>query len=196
MNWYSLALKRTLKGAVLFLLPVMIMLILLKKAAELIRRIIEPLQSFLPADRVFGVGILSLLTLLIILFICFLAGWRADKKGLKSFLPFVEEHILSLIPGYTLLKSSADEATGDDADVWKAVLVGEEGDWKFGIEVEHHEDGYSAVFFPEPPDAKAGEIKLIHTSKLKHINIPASKLISITRKYGHGSGPLTAQLKI
>jgi uncharacterized membrane protein len=128
MNWYSMALKRTLKGAVLFLLPVMIMLILLKKAAELIRRIIEPLQSFLPADRVFGVGILSMLTLVIILFICFLAGWRADKKGLKSFLPFVEEHILSLIPGYTLLKSSADEATGDDAEVWKAVLVGEEGD--------------------------------------------------------------------
>ena len=196
MKWYSLAIKRILKGLILFLVPVMLMLILLKKAAILVRGIIEPLRSFLPEDRFFGIGMLTLLTFIIILVICYLAGWRADKKGTKSFLPFFEQHILILIPGYTLLKSSADEAIGDSADTWKAVLtMEEEGDLKFGIEVEKHLDGYSTVFFPEPPDAKSGEIKLVHSSKLKHVNIPASKLINITRKYGQGASALVEQVK-
>lgn len=195
MKWYSIALKRILRGAVLFLLPVMIMLIIIKKAAELIRGIIDPLKSFLPDHRILGIGMLTFLTIGIILAICYLAGRRAEKKKLKSFLPFLEEHVLSLIPGYTLLKSSADEAIGDAADNWKAVLMGEESDCKFGIEVEQHPDGYSAVFFPEPPDGKAGEVRLIHSTKLKRVNIPASKVITIARKYGHGSAPLAAELK-
>lgn len=195
MKWYSIALHRTLKGAILFLLPVMLMLFLLKKAVVLVQGIISPLKSHLPEERFFGIGMVTLLTFVLIFAICYLAGWRAEKKNLKSFLPFFENNILVLIPGYTLLKSSANEAIGDEAENWKAVLAGEEGDWKFGIEVEKHPDGYSTVFFPEPPDGKAGEIKLIHSSKLKHVNMPASKLITITRKYGHGSELLAKELE-
>lgn len=195
MKWYSIAVKRILKGFILFFLPVMLMLILLKKAALIVRGLVDPLKSFLPQDRILGIGMLTLLTVFIILAIAYLAGWRAEKKSVKSFLPFFEEHILVLIPGYTLLKSSADEVVGDAADNWKAVLAGEEGDFKFGIEVEQHPDGYSTVFFPEPPDAKSGEIKLIHSSKLKHVDLPASKLIAMTRKYGHGSATLAENLK-
>lgn len=171
------------------------MLFLLKKAIVLVRGLIDPLIAYLPQERIFGIGMVTILTFMVIFAICYLAGWRAEKKKLSSFLPFFENNILVLIPGYTLLKSSANEAIGDSADKWKAVLAGEEGDWKFGIEVEKHSDGYSTVFFPEPPDAKAGEIKLIHSTKLKHVNMSASKLITITRKYGHGSESLAAALK-
>lgn len=197
MKWYSIAIKRILKGLILFLVPVMLLLILLKKAAILVRSLIEPLKSMLPEERVFGIGMLTLLTVIIILTLCYLAGWRAELKGTKSFLPFFEQHILVLIPGYTLLKSSADEAIDDSGDNWKAVLTAadEEGDLKFGIEVEKHADGYSTVFFPEPPDAQSGEIKLIHSSKLKHVNIPASRVINMTRKYGQGAASLLKQIK-
>lgn len=195
MKWYSVVLKRILKGVILFLVPVMLMLVLLKKAVILVQSIIQPLESFLPKDRFLGIGMITFLTFTIILAICYLAGWRAEKRALKSFLPFIEEHILVLIPGYSLMKSRADEAIGDAANNWKAVLAGEEGDLKFGIEVEQHLDGYSTVFFPEPPDAKSGEIKIIHSTKLKHVNIPASKLIAVARKYGHGAAALIDQMK-
>lgn len=196
MKWYSVIIKRILKGVLLFLLPVMLIIVLLKKAVTLVRGIIQPLKSYLPEDRILGIGMLTLLTLLIIIGLCYLAGWRAEKKHLKSFLPFVEEHILVLIPGYSLMKSRADEAIGDDeTNQWKAVLIDDGGDLKLGIEVEQHQDGYSTVFFPEPPDGKAGEIKVILTTKLKHVNIPASKLTLIARRYGHGAAALIEQVK-
>jgi uncharacterized membrane protein len=40
------------------------------------------------------------------------------------------------------------------------------------------------VFFPEPPDGKSGELKLIAQSKLKPLDMPASKIMTIIRKYG------------
>ncbi|HUH28932.1 hypothetical protein [Gelidibacter sp.] len=194
MKWYSVILKRILKGILLFLVPVMLLLILIKKAVVLVRGLIEPLKAVLPEERFLGIGMLTLLTLFIILTICYLAGWRAELKGTKSFLPFFEEHILVLIPGYTLLKSSADEAIGDAPENWKAVLVDDDDNFKFGIEVERHADGYSTVFFPEPPDAKSGEMKIFKSSKLKPVDIHASKMIGIARKYGQGAASLLEKL--
>ncbi|MCG2462320.1 hypothetical protein K8352_16280 [Flavobacteriaceae bacterium F89] len=194
MKWYSSILHRILKGIVLFLLPVMVIVFLMKKAVELVRELIEPLRSLLPG-KILGIGMLTFLAIAVILLICYFAGWRAEKKNLKSFLPFFEENILVFIPGYSLLKSTANDAIGDSGGDWNPVLViDENGDRKFGIAVEEHPDGYSTVFFPEPPDAKSGEMKLIHASKLKRLNISASKLVTIVRKYGHGSISLSDNL--
>jgi hypothetical protein len=168
----------------------MLVLILLKKAATLVQGLLHPLKAAFPEDSPFGIGMITFLSFLIIAFISYLAGWRAEKKKLKSFLPFVEDNILVLIPGYTLLRSRADEAVGEAADNWKAVLAGEEGDLKLGIEIEHQADGYCTVFFPDPPDAKSGEVRLIHSTKVQRLDIPASKLIAIARKYGHGSASI------
>lgn len=88
------------------------------------------------------------------------------------------------------MRSRADEAVGEAADNWKAVLAGEDGDLKLGIEIEHQADGYCTVFFPDPPDAKSGEVRLIHSTKVQRLDIPASKLIAIARKYGHGSASI------
>lgn len=195
MKWYSKIIRRILKGIVLFVLPLMLTLFLFKKAVVLVRSLFRPLKAHLPEDSVFGIGMITLLSVLVILLISYLAGVWADKKGFKSFLPFVENNILVLIPGYTLLKSQAEDAVDTGAAKRKAVLIGEEGDWKFGIEIENHPDGYSAVFFPEPPDGKSGEIKLIHTSKLKHLDIHASSVVNIARKYGQGAAALADQIE-
>lgn len=195
MKWYKILLKRIVKGTILFLLPIMLILFLVERAVTLVRKIILPIESHLPVDRIFGIGMITFLALLLILLICYLAGWRAERKNLKSFLPFFEENILVFIPGYSILKSTANDAIGDKGEGWLSVMVGDEnGDWKFGIEVEKHADGNSTVFFPEPPDAKAGEIKIINSSKLKHLDISSSKMVTIVRKYGHGSASLSEKI--
>lgn len=195
MKWYPVAVKRIVKGIVSFLLPFMLIIFLFGKAIALVKGLIEPLNSIRRDERLLSNGMLTLLSILVILLICYLAGWRSEQKNIKSLIPLFEEYVLVFIPGYTLWKSRTDVTLRATDGSWKSVLVGENGDWKFGIEVEQHQDGYSTIFFPEPPDAKSGEIKLISSSKLKRINIPASKLVTITRNYGDGSATLTDQLK-
>ena len=190
MKWYSRAAKRVGKGIVLFLFPIMLLIFIFGKAIKIVQSIILPIKTHLPAERIFGIGILSLISLILILLVCYIAGMLSESKKVKSFLSFIEDNLLIFIPGYALIKSGARDAIGDADDKWKVVMIAEDDEWKFGIEVDKQPDGYSTIFSPEPPDAKSGEMKLIHESKLKRINLPVSRLVNVIRNYGRGAGDL------
>ena len=190
MKWYSRVAKGIGKGIVLFLFPIMLLIFIFEKAIKIVQSIILPIKSHLPAERIFGIGILSLISIVLILLVCYIAGMLTESKKVKSFLSFIEDNLLIFIPGYAMIKSGARDAIGDADDKWKVVMIAEDEEWKFGIEVDKQPDGYSTIFFPEPPDAKSGEMKLIHESKLKRINLPVSKLVNVIRNYGRGAGDL------
>jgi uncharacterized membrane protein len=181
--------KRIVKGMVLFLLPVVLVILIVEKAIMVIRALIQPLRGILPEDGIFGIGMITLVSVGLIILICYIAGRHAEKKNLKSILPFLEDNLLVFIPGYTLIKSSAGETLGDQDVEWKAVMIEDENAWKYGIEVDRSK-GLSTIFFPEPPDAKSGELKVLPSTEVKKLNIPASTLIAIIRKYGHGASSL------
>jgi uncharacterized membrane protein len=187
MKWYSAIITRILKGIIFFLLPIILLLYIFEKALKIIQAIILPLKTYLPDSDVFGIGLLSLISIALILLICYLAGILAERKYIKAFITLVEDKLLIFIPGYALMKSGASETIGKTDDEWSVVLIGEDDEWKFGIEVEHQADGFCTVFFPEPPDGKSGEIKLVHASKLKRPKVSVSEALNIARKYGQGA---------
>ncbi len=193
MKWYRAILNKIFTGIVFFLLPLMVLLFIFKKAINIVHGIILPIKSHLPAERIFGVGMLSIISLLLILLICYLAGMLAESRYVKSVIVFLEDNLFVFIPGYSMMKSRASEAIGSADDDWKVVLIGDNDDWKPGIEVDRQPDGICTVFFPEPPDAKSGEMKLVHESKLKRLNMPVSKLIKIIRQYGDGAAALVKE---
>jgi uncharacterized membrane protein len=190
MKWYSTVAKRMGRGIVLFLFPVMILLFIFEKAFSIAQRIIMPLKSHLPDDRIFGKGMLWLLSLLLIMMVCLLAGWLYERKIVKSFLSFIEDNLLIFIPGYAMIKSSADASIEGSDENWKTVIVREEDDLTYGIEVDRRTDGYSMIFFPEPPDAKSGDMRLMQESKFTRTDFPVNKLVKIIRNYGHGSAEI------
>ena len=195
MRWYSSAAKRIGKGIVLFLFPITVLIFIFEKAMTIAQSVILPLKSHLPADRILGIGMYSLLSLILILLVCFIAGWLYESKWVKSFLSFIEDNLLIFIPGYAMIKSSADSGIEDTDNDWKVVMINEEDDVMYGIEVDKRPDGYSMIFFPEPPDAKSGDMKLMPESKFKRIEISANKLIKIIRNYGHGSAAIPKTAK-
>jgi uncharacterized membrane protein len=189
-KWYSSIARRIGKGIVQFLIPIIIVLFICKKAISIAQSIMQPIKSHLPTERIFGVGMFSLICVLFILAVCYIAGLVSDRKNVKSFLSFIEDNLLIYIPGYAMMKSSADATIKDADNNWKAVLTNEDDDPKLGIEVDKRPDGYSMIFFPEPPDAKSGEMKLMAESKFERIDFPVNKLEKIIMNYGHGSADI------
>lgn len=187
MRRYKAVVQRIAKGIILFLVPIMLLLFFIEKAVMLVHKMILPIKPYLPAEKLLGIGLLSLISLLIILLACYIAGILAERKSIASFIKYLEDNLLVLLPGYAMMKSRASEAIGDGDEEWKAVLVGEDDDWKIGIEVDKQPGGYSMIFFPEPPDAKSGEMKLVHETKCKNLQMPVSKIIHIIRTYGNGA---------
>ena len=113
-----------------------------------------------------------------------------ERAKVKSLITKLEDKVLVFIPGYTMMKSRASESISESDDKWQAVLVADNDDWRIGIQVEGPLNGYCSIFFPEPPDAKSGEMKLVHESKLKKLDMSVSKLVKIIRMYGQGAAAL------
>jgi len=190
MVWYFKIWTLVLKGLLLFMLPLILVVIILEKAFSIIQKLIHPITTHLPQEGIFGAGMLPLLAIVILFFITISAGVWIEKKKVKTIIPFLEDKLLVLIPGYTLLKSRVNEVFGDLDSNCKSVLVGENDQWKFGIEIERNENGYSMVFFPDPPDAKSGELKMIKSDSIKILEVSMSSLSTVIKKYGLGSTSL------
>ena len=190
MVWYFKIWTLVLKGLLLFMLPLILVVIILEKAFFIIQKLIHPITTHLPQEGIFGAGMLPLLAIVILFFITISAGVWIEKKKVKTIIPFLEDKLLVLIPGYTLLKSRVNEVFGDLDSKCKSVLVGENDQWKFGIEIERNENGYSMVFFPDPPDAKSGELKMIKSDSIKILEVSMSSLSTVIKKYGSGSTSL------
>ena len=166
----------------------MLLLFILGKAISIVQGLILPIKRHLPAERVFGVGMLTLISLVLILLICYLAGMLIEQKRVKWLITKLEDNILVFIPGYSMIRAQTNEMLSEALAHWQPVLIDEDGDWKMGVLVDRQPDGLCMIFFPEPPDAKSGEMKLIHESKLKKLDMPVSKMIKIIRKYGKSEG--------
>ena len=190
MKWHQKILKRILKGVFLFLLPLMILFFVLGKAISIVQAMILPIKNNLPEERILGVGMITIISVLLILLVCYLAGMLVEKKKVKRMINKLENNVLIFIPGYSMLKRQTGDAIGETDELWQTVIMSDNDDFKMGISVDRQPDGYCTVFFPEPPDAKSGEMKLVHESKLKKLNLPVSKLVKVIRSYGHGSAEL------
>ena len=190
MKWYTNLSRRILKGIALVLLPIGLVIYVFRQATEMVNHWILPLETYLPAGKIFGVGMLTLISLALILLVCFLAGILTESKRLKPLFTFIEDNLLVYIPGYTIMKSSTREAIGNEDDVQKAVMVADDDNWKLGIEIDRQPGGVCTVFFPDPPDGKSGEVVLMPESKLKRLNIPINHLLHMIRNYGKGAANL------
>ena len=187
MQWYNAIMKRILSGIIFFLLPLFILVFVFQKAIDLIRRLILPFKRYLPEERVLGIGLYTLISLIVILFLCYLAGFLSEIKRIKYLVSKIEENLLVYVLGYSIIKSRIGEAITETNDEMRAVLVDENLSWRQGIEVEKNINGYSTIFFPGPPGGKSGQLKLVHESKLKILNISIGEFMKVVRKYGNGS---------
>jgi uncharacterized membrane protein len=192
MKWHYSILKQILSGIIFLLLPVTILILILGKAISLVKMVLNPLKDILPADRVLGVGWLGLISFLLIFLICYLAGALVENKMIRAAIK-LEDRVLVFIPGYSMLLQRAGDIVSEKEDL-RVVLLNEDDEWRPGIEIEQHENGFSSIFFPGPPAGRTGFLKIVHRSKLKILHITVLELMKIVRKYGKGSAHLATEL--
>lgn len=99
MAWYKIIVSRILKGTVLFILPLVILVFILEKAILIIKGIISPIKEYLPEDRILGIGMFTLVSIVIVMAVCYGFGFLAEKKKVKTFLKLIDEGISLIIPG-------------------------------------------------------------------------------------------------
>ena len=177
--------RNTLTGGILFLLPIVLIILLLKKAHEIIYVLVDPLAQRMP-DIFFGFDGSRTVALIVLITICFLSGLMVRSAFIKRFVSTMEDRLLIHLPGYALIKSATAGALGkDDQNGLMPIITNEEGKTKVGFLVE--EQGvHCVVFFPEPVNSNSGEVVIMSSADIRRLDIPANKVTKSMKQFGKG----------
>lgn len=178
--------SKTIKGGIFFLLPILLVLFFVKKGIEVIRPIAEVISTDLGIHSSI-LNVPYLLTIFLIILICFGAGWIASFGLGKVMIHWIEENILSLFPGYLLIKSSLESKAGVKPEKeFPVVLVPIDG-LMFGFLMDEFENGDCVVFVPSAPNAWEGNVIIFKKEQVTQTNYKQGDISSIMRKLGVGT---------
>lgn len=186
MKSIALFIRTTLTGGVLFLLPIGLIIILFNKVFGIIFKISEPLSNNLPVI-IFGLKGSVILTLFLLIIICFIGGMLFRSQRIKKNIQKLEESVLDFVPGYSLMKSITADAIGENIDhKMVPILIKDDVIWNLAFLVEEG-PVISTVFIPDAPRHDAGEVKMIPTELIKKLDVSTSVFTRCINNYGKGA---------
>jgi uncharacterized membrane protein len=185
-------LKTTVVGGVLFLLPVALVLMLLGHALRLAAKVAQPISNNLQLeylDGFTGIGIVTVLSVLVLLVVSFAAGMVARTNLGTGISKWFENSLLGGLPQYQLVKSMAEGLSQvESASGVKPALISIEGGWQIGYLLEPLKDGWVAVFLPQAPTPMSGSVMYFPADRVRPLGITMVQAMAIVKHIGIGSG--------
>jgi len=181
-------LKSTLVGGVMFLVPVVLIVIVLKHALQLAGQIAQPLAEALPIRQVGGVAVATIIAVAMLLLVAFLAGLLSRTGPGRRVTHWFEESILGGLPQYRMVKSLAEGFTQieDGTGMQPVLMRGDEG-WMLGYQMEELPDGWRVIFLPASPTPMSGNVIYTEGSRVKRLDMTMREAMVLVKRLGIGS---------
>ncbi|HJY78070.1 MAG TPA: DUF502 domain-containing protein [Burkholderiales bacterium] len=179
-------------SGLLVIVPFYLAVLLLLKAMQSLVGLVRPLAALLP-DWLPAEDLLSLLLLLVL---CFLVGVALRTRIGRSAREGIEKALFQRIPGYALFRGLAQQVSGESrGSTWKPALI-ETGDGLVpGFIIEELDDGQLTVFVPSVPTPLAGAVLVLPRERVHPLDVPFTSAIQVISKWGSGSKALVAAMK-
>ncbi len=181
----------TLIGGMFVVVPVYLAVLLLLKGMQSVVNLVRPIAALLP-DAVPAEGLLSLL---VVLGICFVVGAAVRTRAGRAARERVEVVFFERLPGYGLLRSLTQRLAGDtDEASWKPAFAEIEDALAPAFVIEEHDDGRYTVFVPSIPTPLAGAVYILDRSRVQLLDVPFTQAIKSISRWGSGSKELIASM--
>jgi uncharacterized membrane protein len=188
MTSFKEFLKTTIVGGILFLMPVILFALILRHAMGFAGKIAKPIAAYVPQHHIAGVAIATIIAALVLLVLSFCAGLVARTRVGKSATHWLEETLLGNLPQYRMVKSLAEGLTQvEGVQGLRPALVGMEGGWQIGYQIEELQDGWVAVFLPQSPTPMSGNVMYLPAARVRLLQIPIPEAMTLIKRLGVGS---------
>jgi uncharacterized membrane protein len=168
----------------LILIPIYLAVLLLLKAMRAVAGLVKPITALVP-DWFPADGLISLL---LVLLLCFLVGVAVRTRGGRTIRERVENTLSKRIPGYTILQSLTQQMAGKSGDkVWKPALAEIEDALVPAFIIEEFEDGRYTVFVPSIPTPLAGAVYILERKRVHLLNVPFTHALQVITRWGSGA---------
>jgi uncharacterized membrane protein len=182
----------TLIGGLLFVVPVYLAVLLLLKGMKSVGTLVRPftalLPDWVPAER--------LLSLLLVLTICFLVGFALRTRSGRAIRERLEVVFFGKLPGYGLIRSLTQRMAGDSSEsAWMPALIELEEALVPGFVIEPLDDGRFTVFVPSVPTPLAGAVYVMNAERVHILDVPFTQAVRSISRWGSGSRELVAAMR-
>lgn len=182
----------TVLVGLLIIVPIYLAVLLVLKGMKSVISLVRPfahlLPDWIPAE--------SILSLLLMLTICFVIGVAVRTPVGKAIREQIEKTFFERIPGYALIRSLTNQVAGDGREnVWKPALVEIEEALVPAFIIEEFEDGRYTVFVPSIPTPFAGAVYILDRKRVHPVDVPFTEAIKTVSRWGSGSKDLVAAME-
>ncbi|MBK0370578.1 DUF502 domain-containing protein [Flavobacterium agrisoli] len=178
-------LKATFIGGILFLVPVILLIVILEKAYAIIHKVTGPIIHSLPKTLIFGIALQEIIAIVIILFICLVAGIIGRTYYAQKFIDKLENRILNLVPGYSFMKNMNENIMGIEAkEDLKVILAQFDDACQMGFLIENINETHCTIFIPNAPSPWSGSLFFMEKERVKELSITQKEAMASIRKLG------------
>ena len=178
----------------MFLVPVVVLVIVLAKAAGLMMMVAEPMAAWVPIDAIGGVALANIIAVLAVVLICFIAGLVARAAILRAIVGGLESKVLSKVPGYVIIKGMLSGLQEDDTHTLIPVLATFGGAARIGLEIERLDDGRVVVMAPRSPNPWSGEVHIMAVEHVQPLDLPMTAYMENIERFGQGTNEMLRSL--
>jgi len=182
---------RTILGGFLVVIPIYLVVLLLLRVMKSVVGLVQPVAQLFPES----VPAENLLSLLLVLMLCFLVGLVVRTRGGEGIRERIESSVFERIPGYKLIRSLTQQIAGtSNEEVWKPALYESDEGLLPAFIIEELEDGRFTVFVPSIPTPLAGAVYIVDRKRVHPLDVPFTVALKTISQWGSGAKDLVAAM--
>ena len=182
----------TIGGGFFVLLPVILVVLVLMEAVDILAALVTPITEMLPIEELGGVGIATVVAIVLVLLTLFLVGLSLKSALVQGLWSAFERKVLKPLPGYSLIKGLTQRFAGESLDkrFAPAVVTLSEGVETVAFIVETYEDGSFTVMVPFAPTPTIGNIYHLAGDKVRVVDASMGYAVNTVMQWGIDSREL------
>jgi uncharacterized membrane protein len=181
-------LKTTIVGGLVFLVPLVLVSMVLKRGLEIASKVATPVVEHFPAHQVAGIALGTIAAALLLTVVAFAAGLAARTERGRAVTRWVGESVLGAMPQYRVVTSMAEGLTKiEQGDGLRPALVAIDDVWQVCYVLEELEHGWVAIFIPQAPTPMSGNVLYVEGARVQQLAISMREAMVLVKRLGIGS---------
>lgn len=184
----------TIFGGLVFLVPVVLIMLVLRHALKFADKFAQPIAALFPERT----GVAALIAVVLLVLVAFIAGLIGRTSAGRRVTQWFEESILGGLPQYQMAKTMAEGFAHleSDATQMQPVLVLIDEGWQIAYRIEELENGWVAVFVPQSPTPMSGNVMYVEHSRVRPLPIAMKDALVVVKRLGIGSSRALAGVEL
>ncbi|MCP4073922.1 MAG: hypothetical protein GY742_19680 [Hyphomicrobiales bacterium] len=185
-NLFSSIRTNILYGAIA-LLPVAVLAFIVFKLSEILQKLLGGLSPILGTNSFVGIGLLIIVAILTLLFLCFLFGVFVNTKVGALLIGKISSGLGENIPGYNIITNLMSGMAGGNISYPPALItLYAPGAVSLGFVMEDTGGQYLTVFIPLAPLMTVGAIHLVECNRVELIEGSSINAANCVTQWGLG----------